>query len=94
MQRASLRMNDLNKIRQYMPQAVYKQIECGQGPSWRSVNLSTSLRCTVSQALTTADMWDVTLSYIVYLFGLCYEEYTSSFRFLFFLLLSSFELNV
>ena len=30
-----LRMNDLNKIRQYMPQAVYKQIECGQGPSWR-----------------------------------------------------------
>ena len=28
-------MNDINKIRQYMPQAVYKQIECGQGPSWR-----------------------------------------------------------
>jgi len=27
---ASHRMTDLNKIRQYMPQAVYKQIECGQ----------------------------------------------------------------
>lgn len=27
--RLDLQMNDLNKIRQYMPQAVYKQIECG-----------------------------------------------------------------
>ena len=54
-----------------------------------SVNLSTSLRCTVSQALTT-DMWDVTLSIFL---GLAMENLQVRFAFCFYFVAFKFRIE-